>query len=82
MRNYLLSTGIGLALAMLSGGCASVPRDAGFPNVQKTVLDRSGHSIQWNRGTDGDRQAADAVHVMLQRELTADDAVQVALLNN
>ena len=82
MRNYLLSTGAGLASAVLLGGCASVPRDAGFPKVQQAVMDRTGHSVQWNQGTESDRQAADAVHAMLQRELTADDAVQVALLNN
>ena len=67
---------------LLLAGCASVPRDAGFPSVQQAVMDRTGRRIQWNQGSDGDKQVADAVRAMLRRELAVDDAVQVGLLNN
>jgi cobalt-zinc-cadmium efflux system outer membrane protein len=68
--------------AVLLAGCAKYPKNAGFNDVQQQVMQRSGLQVQWNRGTDADRQAAEAIHAFLQKELTADTAVQVALLNN
>ena len=82
MRKSILVMIAGLASAALMSGCVSVPREAGSPSVRQMVMDRMGQRIEWNQGTAADKQAADAVHAMLQRELTADDAVQVALLNN
>ena len=70
---------IGLALV---GGCAKYPKDSGFADVQQQVQQRSNLKVQWNRGTEADAQVASAVHVLLQKELTVDSAVQIALLNN
>ena len=40
-------------------------------------------TLQWNRGTELDREAAEQLRTLLERRLTADDeAVQIALLNN
>lgn len=44
----LCFTTIGLALL---GGCATVPRGAGFGDVQKEVADRTGHLAQWRGNT-------------------------------
>jgi outer membrane protein, heavy metal efflux system len=71
-----------LAGVLLLGGCTTVPPDAGFPDVRQAVADRTGQRIQWDQGTDADRQVAEAVRAILGRELTAGGAVQVALLNN
>jgi cobalt-zinc-cadmium efflux system outer membrane protein len=72
----IIAGAVGLA------GCASVPSDAGFGNVQTSVGERSGHLVQW-RGRTADDAAVDAsVHDLLQKELIADAAVQIALLNN
>ena len=63
-------------------GCASVNLSAGFPEVSTAVEERSAARIVWNRGTELDQEAAEKLRSLLQRKLTADDAVQIALLNN
>ncbi len=68
MSQFLLRAGVGCAAALLLVGCASVPRGAGFADVQQR--------------SDADTHVAGAVQAILQQELTADDAAQVALLNN
>jgi cobalt-zinc-cadmium efflux system outer membrane protein len=63
-------------------GCASVDLTAGFPDVSARVEERAAAKIAWNHGLDLDQEAAARLRSLLQRQLTADDAVQVALLNN
>jgi len=64
------------------GGCATVQREARFPEVQNTVADRLGQKVEWNRDGKGDERAQKSLHALLQREFSAEAAVQVALLNN
>ena len=74
---------IGLLSAALVGGCATVPREAGFPDVERAVAERTGGKrVHWNQGTASDAAVAESVNAMLAQELTADEAVQIALLNN
>lgn len=73
---------IGLASTLLLAGCATVPREAGFPDVQKLVSERGVDRVHWNQGTPEDQAVAAAVDRLLKRELSAEEAVQVALLNN
>jgi outer membrane protein, heavy metal efflux system len=75
---------IGWACLLLFGltGCASVDLSAGFPEVSAAVADRSGTTIVWNRGTELDREAEEKLRVLRQKKLTADDGVQIAMLNN
>ncbi|MDH5340579.1 MAG: hypothetical protein OEW22_12425, partial [Rubrivivax sp.] len=69
------------AVAVL-GGCASFSADGGFSSVEQTAKSRLGKDVQWAR-SDADREAlAQRVGELLARPLSADDAVQVALLNN
>jgi cobalt-zinc-cadmium efflux system outer membrane protein len=63
-------------------GCASLPRSAGFNDVQATVADRTAHVIQWRGQTADDAAVDQAVSELLAHDLTADQAVQIALLNN
>ena len=63
-------------------GCANVRRAAGFGDVEKVVAERTGKRVHWNQGTASDGAVEAQVRAMLQKELTADEAVQVALLNN
>jgi outer membrane protein TolC len=71
-----------LAGVALLGGCASVSTDGSFGPVEQTVQSQLGQSVRWAR-SDADRQElARRVGELLARPLTADDAVQVALLNN
>lgn len=71
-----------VTLGMLLTGCASVPAKGGFDQVQQTIAQRLGQKIQWNQGTSDDEAVAEALRTLLHRPLTADDAVQIALLNN
>ena len=64
------------------GGCASITLNAGFDEVKATVRERSRTEISWNNGTDLDQQATEKLGSLLKRKLTADEAVQIAVLNN
>lgn len=68
---------------LLLVGCAGTDPDAAFSGVQRTVSERlGGKEVQWIRGTPEDKAAEDAVAHLLESPLTADSAVQIALLNN
>ena len=67
---------------LLLAGCASVDLRAGFPEVGAAVEERHGTRITWNPGPELDPESAEALRSLLQKKLTADDAVQVALLSN
>ncbi len=68
------------AVVLLIAGC--VTPNASFDRVQSTVGERTGKRVHWNRGGPEDAQIEQGVQAILRRELTADRAVQVALLNN
>src|SRR5947209_9578957 len=62
--------------------CANVDPNPAFRDLATTVHFRTGKRVQWNRGSAEDAQAQTAVASLLSRPLTADSAVQIALLNN
>lgn len=72
---------VATALALFVTGC-TVPKEAGFPDVQKQVEPRTGHKIFWNRGGEADEEVRRAVRKMTAHPLSAAEAVQIALLNN
>src|SRR5262245_49172612 len=72
---------IGLLVGGL-GGCASGHPRAGFPEVSTAVEERAATRIAWNSGTELDQEAAKELRSLLAGTLTADDAVQIAVLNN
>ncbi|HUP64592.1 MAG TPA: TolC family protein [Thermoanaerobaculia bacterium] len=77
--NPILKGLIALAAAGLTS-CASVPRDAGQGEVRETVSRLGGTSVEWRAEpitVDHERVAA-----LLEGELTADEAVAIATLNN
>lgn len=82
MIRFPTPTIVFVSSAVLLGGCASVPREAGFPDVQKTVTERTGQHVQWNRLSADDHAVDTAIRDMLAEVLTADGAVQIVLLNN
>jgi outer membrane protein TolC len=78
-RSRLLAA---LAMIALLAGCASFSPDGGFGAVTQTAGNRLAKDLQWVR-SDADREALSRrVDDLLARPLTADDAVQLALLNN
>ena len=82
MTHRLIAIFITLMCIGVLTGCASVPKEAGFPDVQNIIEQRIGRWVHWNQGTSEDAAVVDAVRSMLQQELTIDEAVQIALLNN
>ena len=72
-----------MSVAILAlGGCATVHKDAEFPALKAEVAHRTGYQIHWNLGTPEDLETAEAVTALLDRDLIAEEAVQIALLNN
>jgi outer membrane protein TolC len=71
-----------LPLAAALSGCASFSNDGGFGPVAQTTRDRLGQEASWQRSP-ADRDRAEArVAELLKQPLSADAAVQIALLNN
>ncbi len=77
IRNFGLLLGAGVL-----AGCAHVDPNPAFRELANAVHLRTGKRVQWNRGSAEDAQAQAAVSFLLSRPLTAESAVQIALLNN
>src|SRR5688572_22884605 len=93
MRSKRLSSGVArvvwergagslCALLLLVSGCATFDRRAGFSDVSAAIEARSGKHVVWNLGTELDTEVGEEVRRLLAGTLTADEAVQVALLSN
>ncbi|MEW6218404.1 MAG: TolC family protein [Thermodesulfobacteriota bacterium] len=67
---------------LLLAGCAAVPQDRGFEAVRRDLEARAGTVPPWNRQLSDEGTAPAPVPELLRQELTADRAVQIALLNN
>ena len=77
-RLIVIFTAIGFVIA----GCAQVPKKGGFGDVQRMVGDRVDYRVSWNQGLPEDQEVQQVVDALLEKELTVDSAVQIALLNN
>ena len=63
-------------------GCATFSQDGGFGPIEKAVKERTGKDLAWVK-TEAQRDSVEKrVAELLATPLSADDAVQVALLNN
>jgi cobalt-zinc-cadmium efflux system outer membrane protein len=71
-----------LFLPLLLGGCVAVPERGGFAEVQGLADERLGQKLHWRLGAPEDAEADRAVARLLAEELSAEGAVQVALLRN
>jgi outer membrane protein TolC len=70
------------AVALMLTGCATFSSDAGFGDVQKVAAERLGKELKWQRTQAEAESIGSAVRERLTQPLSADDAVQIALLNN
>ena len=66
----------------VAAGCATLRPHLGFDQVAQEVSNRSGLRVQWDTGSEADEEVRKAVASLLDSELTAEKAMQVALLNN
>ena len=69
-------------MVFFAAGCAQVPKEAGFNEVKDLVEQRVDYRLHWNQETEADHEVEKAIEELLKNELTADAAVQIALLNN
>ncbi len=68
--------------ALVLGGCATFSQDGGIDTVVNLTRERTGQTVQPAR-TDSERAGnAKTVEALLAQPLSADGAVQIALLNN
>ena len=51
-------------------------------DLQSTIRQRTGKQVEWQKDVEARDQIREAIRLLLRRTLTADSAVQVALLNN
>ena len=71
------------ALAALSlAGCASFSPDGGFGSVEQLTQERIGQSPSYQRTSVQSDSAQSRVVTLLRQTLSADSAVEIALLNN
>ena len=68
--------------AALLGGCASFSRDGGFDAVQSATRPHIQQDVVWSRDDASRSRTQARIDALLAQPLTADDAVQIALLNN
>ncbi len=72
---------ITIAFLVALAGC-SVPEDAGFDDARKSAEERTGQRVHWFRGGAEDDEVRRLISDLFSREITAESAVQIALLNN
>ena len=71
-----------LCCTLAFGGCATFSTDGGFGAVSARTQRQLGEQVRWSR-SEAERSKSDLqVAVILQHALSAEDAVQIALLNN
>ncbi|HUG52573.1 MAG TPA: TolC family protein, partial [Vicinamibacteria bacterium] len=71
-----------VSVAATAAGCASAPKDAGFADVRRTVVEHTDQPIEWDPSVPV-RPADDAALApLLEEELTAEGAVRIAFANN
>jgi len=80
MQRKRVAAAVIVTAAIVLPSCAGP--DASLDRVQSTIGERIGKRVHWNRGGPEDEQIAQGVRDLLRRPLTADGAVQIALLNN
>src|SRR5689334_21119723 len=68
--------------ALLLAGCASFSPDGGFGAVEQLTKDRIGQVPVLHRTAEQTGAASARVAELLKQPLTADSAVEIALLNN
>jgi len=69
------------AVALTLGGCASFSRDGGLDAVSAMTAERTGQDLRLPRARDTNAGQAE-LDALLERPLSADDAVRIALLGN
>jgi cobalt-zinc-cadmium efflux system outer membrane protein len=73
---------VAVALLTLVGACATVSAERVQSDVSEKVAARMSQAADWNIGSPEDQKVRDTVQKMLADELSVDEAVAIALINN
>jgi outer membrane protein TolC len=73
---------VAAVLLLVLAGCKSLSPDGGFSSVEQAVVERTGAEAKWVRSEDEANSVRARVKELLAKPLSAEDAVQIALLNN
>jgi len=71
-----------LTTVVVTTGCASIVPKPGFNEISEQVSQRIGKKIHWKQEGPDDKAVEASVRKMLKDELSAEEAVQIALLAN
>ncbi|MDT4848239.1 hypothetical protein FQZ97_823260 [compost metagenome] len=83
MNGYMRARQLGLCAGLLLlAGCASFSRDGGFAVVEQAAEQQLDKQLSWSKTSEERALVAERVAELLAQPLSADAAVQVALLNN
>jgi cobalt-zinc-cadmium efflux system outer membrane protein len=69
-------------LAMTLPAASAREKDETFQGVQQSVQERTGKTVRWEEDQAAHEQTLRDVRLLLRKPLTAETAVQIALLNN
>ncbi len=72
----------GVAALLVISGCASFSQDGGFGNVGSVANETLGKDVRWVKDGQAREEVRKRVAGLLEKPLSLDDAVQIALLNN
>ena len=70
------------AVVLLLAGCSTLSADGGFTTVGQLTEERTGQKTRWQRNEADAGAIRERVGELLGQPLTADSAVELALLNN
>ncbi|HEY0818314.1 MAG TPA: TolC family protein [Rhizobacter sp.] len=82
MNQFFYRPAVLAATASLLAGCASFSTDGGFDRVSELTRERTGQGVSAQRSPQAVDSAAARVAEILKTPLSADTAVELALLNN
>lgn len=83
MNGFIRGRQLGLCAGLLLlAGCAGFSRDGGFAVVEQAAEQQLDKQLSWSKTPEERTLVAERVTELLAQPLSADAAVQIALLNN
>lgn len=80
--NVFLSSALFIFLVNVFSGCSFVSTKKEFQDIQENIESKKKTSVFWHKKADVDEEIKIQIQSILGKQLTVDDAVAVAMLNN
>lgn len=82
MASFPLRRALAMAVFSALASCASMPREHGLSDIHTLINQRNGAALGWPADHETETKTAATIQTLLSVPLTADTAVQIALLRN